>query len=71
MQFLEHGLRYAFPVEQGALSRGIPTAYAAEPLRSAIQQGSDPPPVLAVCRRDGAGVFACSTLQARRSGCFG
>ena len=45
MQFLEHGLRYAFPVEQGALSRGIPTAYAAEPLRSAIQQGSDPPPV--------------------------
>ena len=45
MQFLEHGLRYAFPVEQGVLSRGIPTAYAAEPLRSAIQQGSDPPPV--------------------------
>ena len=24
MQFLEHGLRYAFPVEQGVLSRGIP-----------------------------------------------
>ena len=45
MQFLEHGLRYVFPVEQGAFSRGIPTAYAAEPLRSAIQQGSDPPPV--------------------------
>jgi hypothetical protein len=45
MQFLEHGVRYAFPVEQGALSRGIPTAYAAEPLRSAIQQGNDPPPI--------------------------
>lgn len=23
MQFLEHGLRYAFPVEHGALSHGI------------------------------------------------
>ncbi len=45
LEFLEHGLRYAFPAERGDLSRGIPTAYAAEPLKSALQQGTDPPPV--------------------------
>ena len=45
LEFLEHGLRFAFPPERGDLSRGIPTAYAAEPLKSVIQQGSDPPPV--------------------------
>ena len=45
LEFLEHGLRYAFPAERGDLSRGIPTAYAAEPLRSALGQSADPPPV--------------------------
>ncbi len=45
LEFLEHGLRYAFPAERGDLSRGIPTAYAAEPLKSALQQGTDPAPV--------------------------
>ncbi len=45
LEFLGHGLRYAFPAESGTLSRGVPTAYAAEPLRSALQQGDDPPPV--------------------------
>ncbi len=37
LEFLEHGLRYAFPSEKGALTRGMPTAFAAEPLRSVLQ----------------------------------
>ncbi len=45
LEFLEHGLRYAFPAERGDLTRGIPTAYAAEPLKGLLQQGTDPPPV--------------------------
>jgi len=45
LEFLEHGLRYSFPAERGDLTRGVPTAYAAEPLRSLLQQNSDPPPV--------------------------
>lgn len=44
-EFLEHGLRYTFPAERGDLTRGIPTAYAAEPLRSIFQPGDDPPPI--------------------------
>ena len=28
MEFLEHGLRYVFPVVPGPLTRGIPTAHA-------------------------------------------
>jgi hypothetical protein len=35
-EFLIHGLKYAFPPERGELTRGIPTSYAAEPLRSLI-----------------------------------
>ncbi len=45
LEFLEHGLRYAFPAERGDLTRGVPTAYAAEPLKGLLQQGTDPPPV--------------------------
>ncbi len=45
LEFLEHGLRYAFPAEKGELTRGLPTAYAAEPLRSALQADNGPPPV--------------------------
>lgn len=44
-EFLIHGLKYAFPPERGELTRGVPTAYAAEPLKSKISAGSDPPPV--------------------------
>jgi hypothetical protein len=28
LEFLEHGLRYVFPADPGALTRGIPTAHA-------------------------------------------
>jgi hypothetical protein len=45
LEFLLHGIRYAFPVEKGALTRGVPTAYAAPPLQQSIASGDDPPPV--------------------------
>lgn len=45
LEFLEHGARYAFPPVQGGLTRGIPTAYAAEPLSKVIAPSADPPPV--------------------------
>jgi hypothetical protein len=45
LEFLIHGIRYAFPAERGALTRGVPTSYAAPPLRFELAQGSDPPPV--------------------------
>ena len=45
LQFLVHGLKYSFPPERGELARGIPTSYAAEPLKHKISAGNDPPPV--------------------------
>ena len=44
-EFLLHGLKYVFPPERGELTRGVPTSYAAEPLRSVIGQGNEPAPV--------------------------
>jgi len=44
-EFLAHGLKYAFPAERGAPTRGVPTSYAAEPLRQVIAPGDEPPPV--------------------------
>jgi hypothetical protein len=43
--FVQHGVPYCFPATHGAMSRGMPTSYAAEPLRSLIVQPSEPPPV--------------------------
>jgi len=43
--FVLQGARYAFPATHGALSRGVPTSYAAPPLSNTIQPGSDPAPV--------------------------
>ncbi len=37
MEFLEHGLRYVYPQQPGALVRGLPTAHAAKPLSDLIQ----------------------------------
>ena len=34
LEFLLHGLKYVFPAERGASTRGVPTGYAAPPLRS-------------------------------------
>lgn len=43
--FLVFGARYAFPAVSGSVVRGMPTAHAAEPLRSLIVQSDDLPPV--------------------------
>lgn len=37
LDFLRYGLRYVFPVQPGAVVRGIPTAHAAQPLAEIIQ----------------------------------
>jgi hypothetical protein len=42
-EFLVHGIKYAFPPEKGGMTRGIPTASAAEPLNRKMTQ--EPVPV--------------------------
>jgi hypothetical protein len=44
-EFLIHGVKYAYPPDRGGLTRGIPTGYAAAPLKAMISQPPDPPPV--------------------------
>jgi len=44
-EFLVHGVKYAFPVKPGELTRGVPTSYAAPPLNRLIESGTEPPPV--------------------------
>jgi|ERR1700682_1227798 len=44
-EFLVHGLKYAFPAKHGEVTRGIPTSYAAEPLKSEVSMSNDLPPV--------------------------
>ncbi len=36
LDFLEHGLRYVYPAEAGAIQRGMPTAHSAPPLNNFI-----------------------------------
>ena len=36
LDFLQHGLRYVFPAEPGAIQRGMPTAHNAPPLNQHI-----------------------------------
>lgn len=43
LEFLEHGVRYAFYVVPGRLVRGVPTAHSAPPLDRQIQAGGEPP----------------------------
>lgn len=45
LEFLVHGVKYAFPPKRGALTRGMPTGYAAPPLNKVIVGSSEPPPV--------------------------
>jgi hypothetical protein len=45
LEFLVHGVKYAFPPERGALTRGVPTGYAAPPLSEIIAGNDEPPPV--------------------------
>lgn len=45
-EFLIHGVRYAFPAEEKAMTRGMPTAWAASPLvDQLVAAGDAPPPV--------------------------
>lgn len=44
-EFLIHGVKYAFPVQRGEATRGMPTAYAASPLSDQIAADGDLPPV--------------------------
>jgi hypothetical protein len=45
LEFLIHGVKYAYPPERGSLTRGMATGYAAQPLKALITQPDDPPPV--------------------------
>lgn len=44
-EFLIHGIRYVFVPERGDVTRGIPTLYAAFPLKNEIVSSMEPPPV--------------------------
>ncbi len=46
-QYLLYGVKYAFPPKRGALTRGIPTSYAAPPLAGMIVAEGEIPPVWA------------------------
>jgi hypothetical protein len=45
LEFLIHGVKYAYPPDRGGITRGMPTGYAAQPLRDLITQPDEPPPV--------------------------
>jgi hypothetical protein len=45
MEFLVHGVKYAFPPDRGYLTRGMPTSYAAPPLLGKLVETDEPPPV--------------------------
>lgn len=44
-EFFLCAVRYAFPAVRGAVTRGVPTSYAAPPLNRHVMQGPDLPPV--------------------------
>jgi len=41
IDFLEHGLRYVYPAEPGAIQRGMLTAYSSSPMRELISSEED------------------------------
>ena len=43
--FVMHGARYSFPPVHGAVSRGMPTSYAAPPMKDKVTQSNEPIPV--------------------------
>jgi hypothetical protein len=44
-EFIVHGMRYVFVPERGELTRGMPTAWAAQPLVEHFQIAGEVPPV--------------------------
>jgi hypothetical protein len=45
VEFLSHGVQYCFIADRSGITRGVPTAYAAPPLRDKLVEDSAPPPV--------------------------
>jgi hypothetical protein len=45
LELLGHGMRYVYPAVRGELTRGVPTSFAAEPLRSVIHDSGAEVPV--------------------------
>lgn len=43
-EFLIHGVKYAFPPQKGAMTRGLPTSHAADPMKRMVTQ-EEPAPV--------------------------
>ena len=43
VEFLVHGLRYVFPAVRGGVTRGLPTAHGAPPLKDRIAGGESVP----------------------------
>ena len=41
LEFLIYGLKYVFPVQPGAVVKGIPTAHSAPPIKEHISAGND------------------------------
>jgi len=54
LEFLVHGVKYAFPAVRGPSKRGMATAHSAEPLRSEIR-GDDSPLVWSDAEGDSRG----------------
>jgi hypothetical protein len=44
-EFLIHGVKYSFPAERGAITRGVPTGFGAPPLNALVAQEGVLPPV--------------------------
>ena len=44
-EFLVHGVKYAFPAKRGEVTRGVPTSFAAEPLKSEVSFSNELIPV--------------------------
>jgi len=47
LEFLVHAVKYVFPPERGGVTRGLPTAHSAPPLRSHFRAGANLPVVWA------------------------
>jgi hypothetical protein len=45
LEFLVHGVKYAFPPKRGSITRGLVTAHAGPPLVALLDAGTEPPPV--------------------------
>ncbi len=45
VEFVIHGVKYAFPAQIGGQTRGVPTAFAAPPLSALLHASESDPPV--------------------------